>query len=309
MATKKSDAEKTSKTTRKASTATSKKAPTKKAAAKKPTKKAADPVQPQVLRLIKNDKYLAEFADAINGRHQSALNKIDELTQGGKKTLSEFATGYLYFGLHKEGKNWILREWAPNATSIYLIGDFNGWKEDGHYAFKRIDNGNWELKLPLQALKHGDLYKLSVHWEGGQGERIPAWVRRVVQDDVTKIFSAQVWEPETPYEWKVNKFKPNTSPLLIYECHIGMGQDAEKVGTYTEFKDNVLPRVHKAGYNCIQIMAIQEHPYYGSFGYHVSNFFASSSRFGTPEELKALIDEAHSLGIAVIMDIVHSHAV
>ena len=311
MATKKSDAEKTSKTTRKANSATSKKAVAKKAPAKKTTKKTAavEPAKPQVLRLIKNDKYLAEYAEAINGRHQSALNKISELTQNGKVTLSDFATGYLYFGLHKEGKNWILREWAPNATAIYLIGDFNGWKEDGHYAFKRGDNGNWELKLPLQALKHGDLYKLSVHWEGGQGERIPAWVRRVVQDDVTKIFSAQVWEPETPYEWKVSKFKPNTSPLLIYECHIGMGQDAEKVGTYTEFKDNVLPRIHKAGYNCIQIMAIQEHPYYGSFGYHVSNFFAASSRFGTPEELKALIDEAHSLGIAVIMDIVHSHAV
>jgi 1,4-alpha-glucan branching enzyme len=153
------------------------------------------------------------------------------------------------------------------------------------------------------------LYKLRVHWNGGEGERIPAWTNRVVQDDVTKIFSAQVWAPEKEYKWKVKKYKPNTSPLLIYECHIGMAQDAEKVGTYTEFKDNVLPRIIRDGYNCIQIMAIAEHPYYGSFGYHVSNFFAPSSRFGTPEELKALIDEAHQHGITVIMDIVHSHAV
>ena len=311
MATKKTDAAKASKTT---------KATTKKISAKKTTttkrassKKVETPEvekAPAVLRLIKNDKYLAEYADAINGRHQSALNKIAELTNNGEKTLSEFATGYMYFGLHKEDKNWVIREWAPNATAIYLIGEFNGWKEDGHYAFKRIKGtGNWELVLPEKALKHGDLYKMSVHWEGGQGERIPAWVRRVVQDEQTKIFSAQVWCPEQKYEWKNLKFKPNTSPLLIYECHIGMGQDAEKVGSYEEFRVNVLPRVHKAGYNCIQIMAIQEHPYYGSFGYHVSNFFASSSRFGTPEELKALIDEAHGLGIAVIMDIVHSHAV
>ena len=106
-----------------------------------------------------------------------------------------------------------------------------------------------------------------------------------------------------------SKFKPNTSPLLIYECHIGMGQDAEKVGSYTEFKELVLPRIIDDGYNCIQIMAIQEHPYYGSFGYHVSSFFAASSRFGTPEELKSSIDEAHKHGVAVIMDIVHSHAV
>ena len=88
-----------------------------------------------------------------------------------------------------------------------------------------------------------------------------------------------------------------------------MAQDAEKVGTYTEFKDNILPRIASAGYNAIQIMAIQEHPYYGSFGYHVSSFFAPSSRCGTPEELKELIDTAHQMGISVIMDIVHSHAV
>ena len=307
MATKKTEASKTTKTTKKA---TKKKPVTKKASAKKVAVQETAPKAPQVLRLIRNDKYLAEYANAINGRHQSAIDKIAELTQGGAQTLSEFASGYLYFGLHKVDGSWILREWAPNATAIYLIGDFTGWKEDGHYAFKRIkDTGNWELVLPEKALKHGDLYKLSVHWEGGQGERIPAWVRRVVQDETTKIFSAQVWEPEEKYVWKNPKFKPNTNPLLIYECHIGMGQDAEKVGSYDEFRTNVLPRIHRAGYNCIQIMAIQEHPYYGSFGYHVSSFFAASSRFGTPEQLKALIDEAHSMGIAVIMDIVHSHAV
>jgi 1,4-alpha-glucan branching enzyme len=131
----------------------------------------------------------------------------------------------------------------------------------------------------------------------------------VVQDEQTHIFSAQVWAPEEEYQWKTTAFKPDTNPLFIYECHIGMGQDAEKVGTYVEFRDNVLPRIAKSGYNCIQIMAIQEHPYYGSFGYHVSSFFAASSRCGTPEELKSLIDRAHELGITVIMDIVHSHAV
>ena len=307
MATKNTDA---SKTTRTAKKSTKKKTVTKKVSVKKIADQETAPKAPQVLRLIRNDKYLAEYANAINGRHQSAIDKIAELTRGGEQTLSEFASGYLYFGLHRQDGSWVLREWAPNATAIYLIGDFTGWKEDGHYAFKRIkDTGNWELVLPEKALKHGDLYKLSIHWEGGQGERIPAWVRRVVQDETTKIFSAQVWEPEEQYVWKNPKFKPNTSPLLIYECHIGMGQDAEKVGTYDEFRTNVLPRIHRAGYNCIQIMAIQEHPYYGSFGYHVSSFFAASSRFGTPEQLKALIDEAHSLGIAVIMDIVHSHAV
>ncbi len=291
------------------------------AAAKKETKvrkacgckKASKPERPKHIGIVKNDSWLEPFEAAIVGRHEHACETMRRLTNNGKTTLSDFASGYLYYGLHRTKQGgWVFREWAPNATEIYLIGDFNNWQENPKYALKRLKNGqDWEIKLPKTALKHGDLYKMLVKWDDGQGrgERIPAWVRRVVQDEDTKLFSAQVWDPETPYIWKKKKFKPTTTPLLIYECHVGMGQDAEKVGTYTEFKDNVLPRVIKDGYNCIQIMAIQEHPYYGSFGYHVSSFFAPSSRFGTPEELKELIDTAHQNGIAVIMDLVHSHAV
>jgi 1,4-alpha-glucan branching enzyme len=280
-------------------------AKTKKAA---PAKKEAAP-KVKHIGLVKNDPWLEPFEGAICGRHDHAVWKLNELTNGGKQTLSDFASGYLYFGLHKVARGWVLREWAPNATDIYLVGDFNDWQEQDAYKMKRIDNGNWEIKLKTSQLHHGDLFKLKVKWNGGEGERIPSYATRVVQDDVTKIFSAQVWAPETPYEFKKKNFKPDTNPLLIYECHIGMAQDAEKVGTYTEFKDNILPRIKKDGYNAIQVMAIAEHPYYGSFGYHVSNFFAPSSRFGTPEELKELIDKAHEMGIAVIMDIVHSHAV
>ncbi len=148
-----------------------------------------------------------------------------------------------------------------------------------------------------------------VDWPGGRGERIPAYADRVVQDPETHIFSAQVHAPKRKFKWTDAEFTPNTAPLLIYECHIGMAQQTEGVGSYEEFRTKVLPRIEADGYNAIQIMAIQEHPYYGSFGYHVSNFFAASSRFGTPEELKKLIDDAHGRGIAVIMDIVHSHAV
>lgn len=263
----------------------------------------------RTLNIIKHDLWLEPFEEAINGRYRYALGKKSELTNGGKQSLSDFATGYLYFGLHKTGKGWVFREWAPNATQIYLIGTFSNWKEDQAYAMTRLENGNWEIELPADVLHHGDLYKLIVHWNGGCGERIPAWATRVVQDAQTGIFNAQVWDPQTPYVFKTKNFKPATDPLLIYECHIGMAQQEEKVGTYNEFREKILPRVAKAGYNCIQVMAVQEHPYYGSFGYHVSNFFAASSRFGTPDELKELIDAAHALGIAVIMDIVHSHSV
>ena len=260
------------------------------------------------LQILKNDPWLEPFRSAIEGRHEDALRKERELT-GGESTLNDFANGHHFFGLHRTADGWIFREWAPNATDIFLIGTFNNWTQSDAFRLGRRDNGVWEISLPADAIHHGDLYKLHIYWEGGNGERIPSYATRVVQDEVSYIFSAQVWAPEERYKFNDEGFVPNTAPLLIYECHIGMGQNKEAVGTFDEFREEVLPRVKANGYNAIQIMAIQEHPYYGSFGYHVSSFFAASSRFGTPEQLKHLIDTAHSMGISVIMDIVHSHAV
>ncbi|HLP06097.1 MAG TPA: alpha amylase C-terminal domain-containing protein [Paludibacter sp.] len=260
------------------------------------------------LEILKSDSWLAPYADAITGRYDY-FERVEKKLIGDNPDLSAFATGYLYFGLHRVSDGWVFREWAPNATAIFLIGDFNNWQRHLDYQLRKLQNGVWEVRLPEYAIVHSQFYKLLVEWEGGSGERIPAWCRRVVQDDATKIFSAQVWSPFKPYVFKNKNFKPKTDPLLIYECHIGMSSSGEKVSTYNEFRTDVLPRIARAGYNCIQIMAIQEHPYYGSFGYHVSSFFAASSRFGTPEELKQLIDESHGLGISVVMDLIHSHAV
>ncbi len=262
-----------------------------------------------MLDIIKNDPWLAPFNEAIEGRHSYYLKRLSDLTQNGKITLSDFATGHLWFGLHRTDEGWVLREWAPNATEIFLIGTFNQWQRMESYRLKKRDGGVWEVKIPSERISHGDLYKLHLTWPGGAGERIPAWAKRVVQDEATTLFSAQVWEPEQRYQFKHSHFKADLSPLLIYETHVGMSTEEEKVGSYNEFREKVLPRVKENGYNAIQIMAIQEHPYYGSFGYHVSSFFAPSSRNGTPEELRELIDTAHAMGIAVIMDIVHSHAV
>ena len=262
-----------------------------------------------MMKIIENDPWLSPYQAAIEGRHDHALWRESELT-GGKMSLADFATGYLYYGLQRTDSCWVFREWAPNATQIYLIGDFSGWEEQERFRLDRInDAGDWEVRIPFGMIGHGQHYKMRVKWNGGQGDRIPAWCRRVVQDEQSKIFSAQVWDPKKEFRFRHKDFKPKRDPLLIYECHVGMAQEREGVGTYTEFKDNVLPRVKEAGYNCIQVMAIQEHPYYGSFGYHVSSFFAPSSRFGTPEELKELIDAAHGMGISVIMDLVHSHSV
>jgi len=259
------------------------------------------------LKIIKNDSWLAPFTFVIANRFEKANAKYNGI-KGNNLRLSDSVNGHLYYGLHRHTSGWVIREWAPNATSMYIIGDFCDWKPQEKFRFTKLENGNWECLLPLDSLKHGMLYKLLINWGEGSHERIPAYCRRVVQDEVTKIFSAEVWDPSVTYNWK-NYAPPKVKYPLIYEAHIGMATSDEKVGSYVEFTENVLPRIAALGYNTIQLMAIQEHPYYGSFGYQVSNYFAPSSRFGSPEELKALIDEAHKLGIAVVLDIVHSHAV
>ncbi len=224
-------------------------------------------------------------------------------------SLRAFASGHLYFGLHWRDHEWIYREWAPNATAVYVIGTKTDWREQKAFALQKIDNnGIWEGVFPPDSFCHGDLYRLRIHWRGGFGDRIPAYALRVIQDDATKIFNAQVWRPSQAYRWESAPPSASPFPLFIYEAHVGMAQETERIGTYREFTDKVLPRIVRAGYNAIQLMAIQEHPYYGSFGYQVSSFFAASSRFGLPEDLKALIDMAHGAGIRVFMDLIHSHA-
>ncbi len=259
-----------------------------------------------------DDKYLEPYAEAIRGRRDHAFWLAERLAGKGG-SLADWASAHEYYGLHRVRGGWTFREWAPNATEMYLVGDFSGWKLQRKFRLKRLNERDvFEGRFPADAIKHGQFYRLQVKWDGGEGERIPAYARRVVQDPATMLFSAQVWEPPKPYRWlndaAVSKRSADFRPL-VYEAHVGMATEEEKVGTYAEFRDLVLPRIKKAGYNVVQLMAIMEHPYYGSFGYHVSSFFAASSRFGTPEELKSLVDAAHGMGLMVIMDIVHSHAV
>ncbi|TKG92442.1 1,4-alpha-glucan-branching enzyme [Puteibacter caeruleilacunae] len=254
----------------------------------------------------KNDPWLAPFGEQISDRVKYYRRKRQQLL--GEQTLSDFASGYLYFGIHQTRSGWVIREWLPNATQLFLVGSFNGWQDDANYQFKALEHDVWELELTAEQLKHGELFALSVHWNGGGGKRVPAWANYVVQDDETKIFNAAVWNPENRYKWK-NQKPELDEPLLIYESHVGMAGEEPCVHSYKEFTTQMLPRIKKAGYNVVQLMAIAEHPYYGSFGYHVSSFFAASSRFGTPDELKELIDTAHGMGLKVIMDLVHSHAV
>ena len=256
-------------------------------------------------KILEYDGNLAPFEKDLDLRAENLAKKKKELLKKGQ-SLADFANGHNYFGFHKTQDGWYYREWAPAADAIYLTGDFNNWDRRSH-PLKKLKNGMFELFIPgADSLQTGMRVLAIVVKDGQEMERIPPYATRVVQDTETIQWTAQIHEMQ-PFPWTDKSFRPKKT-LYIYECHIGMAQEEGKVGTYREFTENVLPRIAQLGYNTIQIMAIMEHPYYASFGYQVTNFFAASSRFGTPEELKELINTAHNLGIAVLLDVVHSHA-
>ena len=257
-------------------------------------------------KILEYDKYLKPFENDINLRMDNFERKKKQLLKKGE-TLNDFANGHHYFGFHKAKKGWYYREWAPGADALYIMGDMNGWNKTS-LPMKNIGNGIYEIFLTGENnLYAGCKVKTVVEKDGKLLERIPLYAHRVVQDKKTYEWCCEILD-EPKYKWKKKTFTP-AKQLFIYECHIGMAQEEEKVGSFIEFRDNILPRIKDLGYNTIQIMAIMEHPYYGSFGYQVSNFFAVSSKYGMPSELKSLIDTAHEMGITVLLDLVHSHAV
>lgn len=265
------------------------------------------------LPIVERDEWLRPVEGEIDYRHRLYLDKLAEIEKAAD-SLADYANGYRYFGWQRDGDlaGWWFREWLPGAHDVYLFGDFNNWQRTELRLHKAPD-GVWSIFLPdamyRDRLTHGSLYKIHVHGDNGWHDRIPAYATRVVQDETTKNYTAQFWAPE-PFDWAGDSFDAaKNGSLLIYEAHIGMAQEQEGVGSYLEFAEKILPIIKKDGYNAVQLMAIAEHPYYGSFGYHVSSFFAPSSRFGTPEALKALVRRAHELGLAVIMDLVHAHYV
>lgn len=269
-------------------------------------------------KLIASDPWLKDFAWNIDRRAAIAQSWLETLErqEGG---IENFAKGYEYFGFQvDEHTNEIVyREWAPNVISAHLCGDFNGWNRTSHPMHRSNNFGVWEIRLPplsgnRPAISHNSKVKIVMETPSHEFiERLPAWIRRVVQEpEASPVYEAVFWNPPEKYKFK------NPRPVTdltkggakIYEAHIGISTPEPRIGTYNEFKDSVLPHISELGYNSIQLMAIMEHAYYGSFGYQVTSFFAVSSRFGTPEELMALIDAAHGMGITVLLDVVHSHA-
>lgn len=258
------------------------------------------------LKIMKIDPLLKKYEKDLELRMNNYQRTKKALLSQGQ-SLADFANGHHYFGLHRNSKGWTYREWAPGAQAMYLCGDFNNWDRHG-CPMEKQENGVFEVFLPgKNALKHGQKVMAIVVHDGKELDRIPLYATYVTQDPKTTGWSAEIYAPAKKFQWTDEGFKP-MKKLYIYECHIGMAQEKAAIGSYREFKEKILPRVKKLGYNCIQVMAVMEHPYYASFGYQVTNFFAASSRFGTPDELRELVNTAHEMGIAVLLDVIHSHA-
>ena len=275
--------------------------------------------KPETFKLIDRDPMLGGFYEDIALRMRlyretraRLLGEVPGKRGTGRSpravkdaALENFADGHLYYGFHKTETGWVYREWAPEAEAMTLIGDFNGWNRQAAPMRRLNAGGDWEVEVP--ELPHGSLVKVQVTHCGQTFDRIPLYIHRVIQD-TDGDFKGQIWDPAKPYRWTDGKFTMPDAPLCIYEAHVGMSSERPGIASYDEFADQVLPRIQKDGYNAVQLMAIMQHPYYASFGNQVTNFFAASSWYGEPEGLKRLINKAHRMGIAVLLDVVHSHA-
>ncbi|MCC2669851.1 MAG: 1,4-alpha-glucan branching protein, partial [Armatimonadetes bacterium] len=239
--------------------------------------------EPEPIGLIQNDPWLESHREALQYRidhYRKSLARIE--SSGG--LLGPISQGHQFFGFNRgesagQAGVWY-REWAPGAEGLFLTGDFNDWSRTTHPLTRGAD-GVWSLFLPdayyAERLTHGSRLKAHVVAGGTRLDRLPAYARRVIQEEGGTDFTAQLWLPTEPYRFR-HEAPPLESALRIYETHAGMAQEEARVGTFREFTATVLPRIQELGYNTVQLMAVMEHPYYGSFGYHVSSFFAVSSR-------------------------------
>ena len=244
--------------------------------------------------ILNIDPWIKDYEDDINLR-MSEYEKAKNRLIGEGQTLSDFANAHHYYGFHKTKTGWIYREWAPNADGLYLIGDFNDWDRHAH-PMKKINDEDWEISIKgIKTIPHGSRIKVLVDANGKISDRIPLFAKRVERDE-NGDFAAVMYNPRSKFKWSDADFKIKNDDLLVYEAHIGMAGEEGKVSTYREFEKNILPRIKKAGYNTVQLMAIAEHPYYGSFGYQVSNFYAPSSWYGEINDLKSLVNTAPRWG-------------
>ncbi|PWA64409.1 1,4-alpha-glucan-branching enzyme 1, chloroplastic/amyloplastic [Artemisia annua] len=263
-------------------------------------------------RIYEIDPLLKNHSQHLEYRY-SHYKKIRESIDKYEGGLEAFSRGYEKLGFTRSDTGITYREWAPGAKSASLIGDFNNWNPNAD-VMTRNEFGVWEIFLPNNAdnsppIPHGSRVKIRMDTPSGLKDSIPAWIKFSVQAPGEIPYNGIYYDPPEEEKFVFQHPRPKKpKSLRIYEAHVGMSSTEPMINTYANFRDDVLPHIKKLGYNAVQIMAIQEHSYYASFGYHVTNFFAPSSRCGTPDDLKSMIDKAHELGLVVLMDIVHSHS-
>jgi 1,4-alpha-glucan branching enzyme len=268
------------------------------------------------------DATLAAYRDFLERRARRFTGELKRIV-AAYGSLRAYAALHTNLGIHKIRRtdgtfSWRLREYMPNAEDLWLTTDRLNFQRHASYRFRRLENGVFQLSLPEDALAHGTYMELRVKPrkrgpEQGALRRVPAFATWVEQDAVLPSqWCARLWAPEKPYRFRHRRPAKAVFPR-IYEAHVGMAQSAlarqgQSVGSYRDFAADMLPRIRDAGYTAVQLMGILEHPLYRSYGYQVSSYFAPSSRFGTPDEFRGLVDAAHGLSLMVILDIPHGHA-
>ncbi|XP_032401297.1 1,4-alpha-glucan-branching enzyme [Xiphophorus hellerii] len=267
---------------------------------------------PEFNNLLQTDPNLKNYENDFRRRYDMLRKQVLllEEVEGG---VDQFTRSYRSFGVQRLPDNSLFfKEWAPAAEALFLTGEFNGWDKFS-YPYSKKEFGKWELTIPPKpdnspAVDHHTKLKVVVHTKDGDRiYRISPWAKYVTREEKSVIYDWVHWDPPQPYV-HIHPRPKKPKSLRIYEAHVGIGSPEPKIASYKNFTHNVLPRIKDLGYNCIQLMAIMEHAYYASFGYQITSFFAASSRYGTPDELKEMVDVAHSMGIVVLLDVVHSHA-
>ncbi|KAK6456590.1 alpha-1,4-glucan branching enzyme [Scheffersomyces xylosifermentans] len=265
------------------------------------------------------DPWLEPYSQRLIDR-QLQFQKWYKDLQTSETSLFKFASSYETYGVHGnwDTKEVVVTQYVPDVVEVSIVGEFNNWDVTTH-KLKKINNfGLWSLTIPPVkgefAIPHDSKYKISMKLPSGeQIYRLDPWLHRATASEVktSHLYDGRFWNPPPAETYKFKNKRAtfnDTEGIRIYEAHVGISTPEPTIGSYKNFTQNVLPIIHRLGYNTIQLMAIMEHAYYASFGYQVTNFFAVSSRFGTPEDLKELIDTAHGLGIKVLLDVVHSHS-
>lgn len=229
-----------------------------------------------------------------------------------------YYTLYEKFGSHSrevlDTRGYYFAVWAPNATQVSVIGEFNNWSKGRHLLFVRLDNsGIWEGFIP--GIKQGSNYKY--HIEGYRGLQLEKSDPIANYSELRPNTASITWQLD--YKWGdkswMGKRKKNNSlnsPWSIYEVHLASWMRPDKTNeeiynSYEQISERLVPYVKEMGFTHVEFMPVMEHPYDGSWGYQGTGYFAATSRFGKPQDFMAMIDDFHQAGIGVILDWVPSH--